>query len=391
MSDKNSGGSGTFGFVKPNTDETKQNPTTGIENTNEDNKVNTEQVAKVTVQQEIDKDANAPYVDRRSITISLVKNYSKYREANRTALPRRVDYIGSSVSSSRILSSNEQEVNAYFPRIIGLSPNNENFISAVKKYLNNIQIVVDELGRTFDISFHYKHKKDYDKVVAIEEAIEKKYKSANRQNLNDLREALKEKITTINDLESTKYALGSPVNIEDYLMYRHCMLYNDIAKDTALINSDISIRFYFKDDQKEAKQLRALRTAINTAKANYVTALSDEHLFNAIYIQYCVSNNLPVISSLAESKIDREIKLDRYSQDEPVKFNKLFNNKDIKLMSSIEHLIARGILIRSMYNQNITDTDGTPIGANMVEAIGWFKNPENKEAVDVYNNTLNNI
>ena len=391
MSDNKSGGSGTFGFSKPNTDEAKQNPTTGIENTNEDNKVNTEQVAKVTVQQEIDKDANAPYVDRRSITIALVKNYSKYREANRTALPRRVDYIGSSVSSSRILSSNEQEVNAYFPRIIGLSPNNENFISAVKKYLNNIQIVVDELGRTFDISFHYKHKKDYDKVVAIEEAIEKKYKSANRQNLKDLREALKEKITAINDLESTKYALGSPVNIEDYLMYRHCMLYNDIAKDTALINSDISIRFYFKDDQKEAKQLRALRTAINTAKSNYVTALSDEHLFNAIYIQYCVSNNLPVISSLAESKIDREIKLDRYSQDEPVKFNKLFNNKDIKLMSSIEHLIARGILIRSMYNQNITDTDGTPIGANMVEAVGWFKNPENKEAVDVYNNTLNNI
>ena len=44
-----------------------------------------------------------------------------------------------------------------------------------------------------------------------------------------------------------------------------------------------------------------------------------------------------------------------------------------------------------MYNQNITDTDGTPIGANMVEAVGWFKNPENKETVDVYNNTLNNI
>ena len=233
MSDNKSGGSGTFGFVKPNTDETKQNPNAGIENTNKDDKVNTEQVAKVTVQQEMDEDANAPYVDRRSITIALVKNYSKYREANRTSLPRRVDYIGSSISSSRILSSNEQEVNAYFPRIIGLSPNNENFISAVKKYLNNIQIVVDELGRTFDISFNYKYKKDYDKVVAIEEAIDKKYKSTNRQNLNDLREALKEKITAINDLESTKYALGSPVNIEDYLMYRHCMLYNDIAKEIA--------------------------------------------------------------------------------------------------------------------------------------------------------------
>jgi hypothetical protein len=33
------------------------------------------------------------------------------------------------------------------------APNNENFISRVKAYLNNISVSIDELGKTFDISF----------------------------------------------------------------------------------------------------------------------------------------------------------------------------------------------------------------------------------------------
>lgn len=64
-----------------------------------------------------------------------------------------MDKIGSCVRSSRTLSSNKGEIESYFPALIGLAPNNENFISRVKAYLNNISVSVDELGKTFDISF----------------------------------------------------------------------------------------------------------------------------------------------------------------------------------------------------------------------------------------------
>ncbi len=387
MAENNSATGNKFGFNNTNTGDNKQNPTAPavVDNTTVEDK------PKVTLQEEMDKRANERYLDRRSITIALVKNYSLYREANRATLPKRVDYIGSSVSSSRTLSSNKTEVDTYFPRLIGLSPNDPNFIQRVKQYLNNIQIKVDELGKTFDISFEYYHKKDYDRISKLEQDIEDRYKFANRQNLVDLRKALKQKIEDINELEISKCTLGYPVNLEDYLMYRHCLLYNDIAKDTALINTDSSIRFYFRDDQKEAEKLKKLRQEVNRAKTNYVNALADDNLFNAIFIQYCVINNLPVVSSLYEERIDKEIKLDKFSQDEPVKFNKLFNNSDIKLMSDIEHLIARGELMRSSYNQNISDTEGKFIGANMAEAIAWFKSPENTSVVEAYKNKLRNI
>ena len=338
-----------------------------------------------------EEDENDEYVDIRNVTIMLVKNYSLYRKANDKVLAKRKDFIGSSIYASRILSANKEEVDTYFPNIIGLSPADPNFITRVKQYLNNIRVSVDELGRSFDISFHYYHKKDYYHIKKEEEHIEKIYQNTNRQDITKLRAALKEKITKLNALESTKCKLGYPINVDDYLMYRHCLLYNDVAKDIAFVNTDSNIRFYFKDDQKEAEKLRKFRLEVNKAKSNYVSCLADNSLFDAVYTQFCVVNNMPVISSLAENRLDREIKLDKFSIEEPVKFNKIFNNKDVKLIASIEMLIARGELLRSQYNQNITSPDGDFIGANMNEAVAWFKNTENSSVVNALMNKLKNI
>ncbi len=385
--DNNSGNGMKFGFDKSdaNKDEQKIDETISpVEGGADNSKITS--VVEIAPQEDVEE-----YTDNRSVTIMLVKNYSLYRKANDKVLPRRKDFIGSSIHSSRVLSSNKEEVDTYFPNIIGLSPSDPNFVMRVKQHLNNIRVPVDELGRTFNISFHYYHKKDYYRIKAEEDKIEKVYQTANRQDVKKLREALKEKITKLNILESSKCKLGYPINIDDYLMYRHCLLYNDVAKDIALINVDSNIRFYFKDDQKEVEKLRKYRMEVNKAKANYVACLADNVLFDAVYTQYCVLNNLPVISSLAENRLDREIKLDKFSANEPIKFNKIFNNKDVKLIATIEMLIARGELIRTQYNQNITSPDGDFIGANMSEAIAWFKNTENSSVVNAYINKLKNI
>lgn len=381
--ENNSGKSMQFGFNKSDAENKEQK----IDNDN----LPLDETQSVAETDTSNEDVNEEYTDRRSITVSLVKSYSLYRKKNDKSLPKRKDYIGGSVRASRTLSSNKEEVETYFPNIIGLSPNDPNFISRVKQYLNNIRIPVDELGRSFDISFHYFHKKDYYKVKAEEDKIEEVYQSANRQNIKSLKEALNEKINKLHILESTKCRIGYPINVDDYLMYRHCLLYNDIAKDIALINSDSNVRFYFKDDQKEAEKLRKYRYEVNKAKANYVSCLADDELFNSVYVQYCVQNSLPVISSLMKEKLDREIELDKFSTNEPIKFNKIFNNKDIKLIANIEKLIARGELIRSQYNQNISSPDGEFIGANINEAVSYFKNPENTSIVNAYINKLKNI
>lgn len=388
---KGTGGTETgFGFVKKPSTETPDNGSRPVEETSsEEKKVEAgKEQEKVTVQQKIDENLNKEYTEHKSITIALVKNYSFYRRANDKVMTKRRDFIGSSVSSSRVLSSNKEEVEAYFPRLIGLSPNNDNFVSRVKQYLNNIQVAVDELGKTFDCSFHYNHYSDYLTVKKKEEQIESKYKLANKSNSKDLRAALKEKITLLNELESSKHKFGYPLNLEDYILYRHCLLYNDIAKDTALINSDASIRFYFKDNNKEAELQKKLRTEINNAKANYVNVVSDPDMFDAVYIQYCVISGRPIVSSMLEDRITKENQLDRFSIEDPIKFNKICRDNDIKLKALIETLIARGEFIRAQHNQNILTPEGDFIGANMKEAVAWFKDSANSAMVAGYKNKL---
>ena len=342
------------------------------------------------VKREENESLDREYFDRRSVSISLVKNYSLYRKANDKIIGKRSDYIGSSISSSRTLSANKAEVEAYFPNIIGLAPNNENFITRVKQYLNNFQVKVDEIGKTLNISFHYYKKRDFFAIKEQENKINEEYDAFPRQDLNKLKEALKNKIVKLNALESTKYQYGYPDNVEEYLIYRHCLLYNDVAKDIAFINSDPNVRFYFKDDQKEAEKLAKFRTEINRAKSNYLNCVQDKELFDAVYIQYCNFYGLPIISSLAESTIVKENNLDKFSATEPVKFNKICGDKDIRLVATIEKLISRGELTRLPNNQNIVLPSGEFVGSNVKEAVIWFKNPDNASVVSALSNKLKN-
>lgn len=338
-------------------------------------------------QEELDK----PFTYKRSITVSLIQNYSLYRKANDKVLPKKRDYIGSSIRSSQVLASNRAEVEAYFPQLLGISVNNENFVTRLKQYLNNIQVPVNELGVTFDCSFRFNHKRDYFAFKAREEEIEMTYKKANKQSTKNLRAALAIKINDLNNLESEQYAVGSPVNITDYILYRHCLLYRDIAKDTALINCDPFVRFYLKDDAKDKERQQKLRQEINNAKRNYIEVIGDDEVFDAVYIQYCVVAGLPIVNSLLSEKIDKENQLDKFSTSEPVKFNSIVKDRDLRIKSLIELLIARGEFVRSQFNQNITTQDGEFIGANMKEAIAWAKNPENENVLAAFKNKLKYI
>lgn len=344
-----------------------------------------------TAQQKSDEELDAPFTYNRTVSIALIQNYSLYRKANDKVLPKRRDFIGSSVRSSQVLASNRAEVEAYFPQLLGLSPNNENFISRLKQYLNNIQVRVDELGVTFDCSFQFNHKRDYLKFKAQEEAIELQYKKANRQNIQELRKALDAKIMAINNLESQLHAYGSPVNIAEYLLYRHCLLYRDIAKDTAIINSDPYVRFYFRDDTKDRERQQKLRQEINNAKRNYVEVIGNDDMFDAVYIQYCVIAGLPIVNSMLNDRLEKEVQLDKFSIAEPVKFNNIVKDKDIEIKSFIELLISRGEFVRSKFNQNITTQDGEFIGANMKEAIAWAKDPDNANVIAAFKNKLKYI
>ena len=329
---------------------------------------------------------NSPYTAKRTVTIAPVQQFSAYRRANIKSMPPRRNIIGSSISSTRILSSNKDEVEKYFPQIIGISPNNPEFVTRVKAYLSNISFNVQDAGSTLNISFTYDKKKDYLTIKEKEEKINAKRESVARNNTAAIKEAVKVWTQEINDLESEKAKYGHPDNIEEYLLYRHCLLYRDVAKDISLINSDSSLRFYIRDENKEAERAKRLVDERRKAMRNFLALESSDKKRNAVFIQMTVNNGGNIAEAMMKTPDQQVSALMTYLNDSPDKFNDLFEDKNVEMKSFIEALIARGELIRPEYNQQISTADGTFIGSNMNEAVAYFNNPTNKPVLEAMQN-----
>ena len=335
-----------------------------------------------------DESLDKEYIDKRSVTISLVHNYSNYRKVNMKVLGQRKETIGSSVSSCRVLASHKGEVEAYFPALIGLSPNNPDFITRVKSWLSNIQFVINEEDKSLNITFIWNKKRDYLEFKAKEDEIDEEYSRVDRANTSAIKEAVKRRVEALDTLESLKYQYGHPQNLEEYLMYRHCLLYRDVAKDIALINSDPNLRFYIKDEAKEAEKQKKLTEEKMKAMRNFIELNASPSKFNAVFIAMVASRNESVSEAMLKDNNEKTTMLMDYVNSSPEKFNKLFNDKNVVTKAFIETLIVRGELVRAEFNQQISTADGTFIGSNMNEAVAYFNNPNNKDIKAVYENKL---
>lgn len=338
---------------------------------------------KTVAQEEAEKQAalnaelEAEYIDRRQIIIASVLNYSAYRRINMAALGKPRNTIGSSVNSVRKLMSNKGEVEHYFPELVGVASNNPEFITRVKNYLNNIFFDVRSTERVIDISFRYRHKKDYLAINRAEEKIWETYNAVDRSNTAKLYEAAVIRDNDLFMLESKKYQYGDPLNLEQYILYRHCLNYPDVAKDEAFINSNANLRFYIKDKNKEEVRKNKLIKEQQAALRHLVELQASPVKTNAVYVEYCIYSGISLSDGLSKTALIQSKELMDFATTNPRKFNEFVNDKNLLDKAFIETLITRGELVRSDFNQQISTPDGEFIGANINEAISYFKNPNN--------------
>lgn len=319
----------------------------------------------------------AEYIDKRHIIIASVLNYSAYRRINMAALGKPRNTIGSSVNSVRKLMSNKGEVEHYFPELVGVASNNPEFITRVKNYLNNIFFDVRDTERTIDVSFRYHHKKDYLAIHKAEEKIWETYNAVDRSNTAKLYEAAVIRDNDLFMLESKKYQYGDPLNLEQYILYRHCLNYPDVAKDEAFINSNANLRFYIKDKNKEEARKSKLIKEQQFALRHLVELQASPAKTNAVYVEYCIYSGISLSDGLSKTALIQSKELMDFATANPRKFNEFVHDKNLLDKAFIETLITRGELVRSDFNQQISTPDGEFIGANINEAISYFKNPNN--------------
>lgn len=322
------------------------------------------------------------YKEVKVIKIALTSDMgiaSVYRQVNRRYISDRHDSIGGSIRSAKTLASNAEEMAAYMPSLIGCSANDMKFAERVARWFQNISVPVPIDGYEFNCNFNWNKKGDYLRYAIKEAEIVERFENADKSNAKLLKEAINDYVRDLNELESTRYLYGRPENVEHYLTYRHCLLYPDVAKDTLVVHFNPNVRFYIRDEQREQNRAKRLRIQANKARRNYLDLLDNNEKFRAMFVCYCASAGVDIITNLNADESVQQRMLDDYAIKEPEKFNKMFNNNNLTSQALIEELIAKGELIRSDVNQTILTPEGAFIGANMKEAIAYFNAPNNKE------------
>ena len=340
--------------------------------------------AETPVEEFFEEDLDEEYTDNRTIIVSLVSNYSNYRRVNMASLGPVKATIGSSVRSTRTLMGHKGEIEAYFPSLLGISATHNDFVSRVKSYLSNIQFTITGGDAKLDTSFVYYHKSDYLVIKEKEDKILAAYNRIPKNNLDELYKGAVKRDKELDILESTKYKYGYPVNLEEYILYRHCILYSEVAKDF----DKGSVLCVIKDLAREEARKKKLVEERKIALRNIVELDSSPSRFQAVYIAVCKASNQNIAAALNKDKIRQTTELMDYANLNPDKFNKFVNDKNVVLKAFIETLIVRGELIRSTYNQQITTADGGFIGANLNEAVAYFNNPNNNAVKVMYENKL---
>lgn len=364
-------------------------------------------------------------VDKKIVNIKIRKVTSAYAFAGenqkRIAEVQINRTIGSSVTSVNKMLTNADEQKAIMGSIISISPNSSNWETKLKNYWDSFTEDIPENGKKLEVGFVYdidsiskkvyidninkgiskesdKLKTDTDLKEYIDSRLDAVYNNFKKtikhaHTITDaamqdklVKEAYRIKNDSIWTIESERYKVGTPIRPFDYMLYKYCLVYGDVANEKATVNNSAKIRFYLQSETDLAREKKS-KLNIERKRSALLGKVIDsaEDMENLLYSMGVT--NIPTDDSElyeAVSKISKE----RESE-----FIAAASDKDLAIRGEIEKYIANGILRRiegsaKIYNPNELDK---PIANNLDEAIMYFKDKANQASVNEYRVKFKNL
>lgn len=323
----------------------------------------------------------------RRVTILRREGNSAYFRRNAKFIPEGKIKIGSGIKSVDRLRTNKAELDKYMPAILGLGTNDPKYGEMLNAWFYNISTPVPETGLPLEVGFTYDTVEGMKAVLEKEKAIYEKFNNAKKSNPTDRDLAIEVRDKEIIELESSKYKYGFPINVANYILWRYCLVYGDVANDIALINKSGGIRFYIYDAVQERYKEEIEFNIRKQASIIYVKLLNEPMKVNEILWNYMGQST--DVSALSE--IDKFKALETLSKANPNNLISLYKDINLGLKARIEQMIHYGILRRLDGTSVIVDENNDVIGNDMSGVIAFFKNTErNKPQITTFTSKLQN-
>lgn len=321
----------------------------------------------------------------RIIWLQWVTPRSMFALANKNVLnsgtePKR---IGSAVTSVNLMISKGEEMRVLMPSILGADPLSSklDWEQAVKNYWHGYSVDIPIGGRELDISWN---------IDILD--------PAKKDNIEELRKSTKKELKTDKELRDYLFSQGkdgktvvpeeylfryaTPANVEDYLLWRYCLVYRRVLNpdaDPAILdrNPDIEFQLYDPNITRVASQ-KALKSR-QLAMSAYLDVLSKADVKDNLL--WVFGDNPAVLE-----EYDKDAKLEHYYLNQPNRFLEVYNDKNLNTKSTIERYISADLLYRLPGTGIVVDKEDTSVvlGNNINEVVAYFANPTNKEVVSRY-------
>jgi len=355
-------------------------------------------------------------IKSKKINIFWKLKNSAFAKKNKDVLFESERRIGSSVTAVAKMITCEEEMKNLMPEVLSLSSTSPFWDDRLKYYWDSISEPIFEGGKELEIGYNYntsiarvsENIKLFNKNVSekeqltteesIAEYFEKRETELNKRYSDAIVEASKLDAKTRNEqeriaydakydalveLEKIKYKFGKPINVNDYLLYRYCLGYRDVANDIKYIDKSPSIRFYLYSDAQIKEDRDRHNKVKQQAMKLYLSVISDgEQVENILYV---LGKGFELIGKELTETDKAEI-LEREYLNNTDKFIMVANDKTVKDKGRVEKLIAKGILKRLPNTDVIVDSaDGTVVLGNTVdEAVSYLANEKNKQKLNEF-------
>lgn len=322
----------------------------------------------------------------RFINLQWVIHRSMYALANKNVLnagtePRK---IGATLSAVNAMVAKGEEMRVLMPTILGTDPLSSklDWEASVKNYWHSLSVDIPLGGRLLDISWVV-DANDPNKKDAIATLKEENKSIKSEKDLLNYLFATNQTTKEPNVLEEYLFRYATPANIEDYLLWRYCLLYRRVLNPTAdpeILDRNPDIDFFLYDpniSKLKSKTNLKISQAAMTAYLELITKkdVKDDVLF--------VFGENPT----TWDDFDKDQKLYSLHQSQAARFIEITKDKNLTTKSRIERYISMGILNRLAGTGIVIDANDPSIilGNNINEVVAYFVNDVNKAAVTEYN------
>jgi hypothetical protein len=289
---------------------------------------------------------------------------------NKKVIGESTRRIGGSQSAINKMLACGDESKLLMPTLLGLSSNSPNWDTRVKQYWNDLSVEVTQVGKELEIGFNYNindvSREKY--LKEFKEIVKSKFKTDISTD-----EELYKFIGKVNIEETEKYKYATPISVEDYILWRYCLVHREVANNIEDVDKSGSIRFYMYSELEKTQAKVKMYELSNSAMKKYLEIIASEELVDALL--YVYQDKFTGLDAITKATLVQE-----HMTADPRKFLTLSSDTALNTKALIEKYISYNILKRLASTSIVVDASDPEfvLGNTLDEVIAFFNSTDAK-------------